>query len=65
MIDPYDGTAQVGDIGRAESLLRPAGKARFGATLVDVVSQGEYINKGARVEVIERAGNRVVVREVD
>ncbi len=63
--DPYDGIAQVGDIGRSETLLRPAGKARFGATLVDVVSQGEYIPKGDRVEVIERGGSRVVVRRVD
>jgi len=63
--DAYDGAAQVGDIGRAESLLRPSGKARFGAMLVDVVSEAEYILKGTRVEVIERHGNRVVVRRVD
>jgi len=60
--DPYDGLAQVGDMGCAESLLRPSGKARFGAILVDVVSEGEYIPKGTRVEVVERRGNRVVVR---
>ena len=65
MDDPYGGAAQVGDIGRSESLLRPAGKARFGALLVDVVSEGEYIQKGVRVEVIERAGNRVVVRHMN
>ncbi len=65
MADPYDGTARVGDIGQAESLLRPAGKARFGATLVDVVSEGEYIEAGTRVEVVQRHGNRVVVRRVD
>jgi membrane-bound serine protease (ClpP class) len=63
--DPYDGIAKVGDIGRSESDLRPAGKARFGATLVDVVSQGEFIARRTRVEVVERHGNRVVVRRVD
>lgn len=63
--DPYEGAARVGDFGTTESLLRPAGKARFGATLVDVVSQGEYIQEGLRVEVIERRGNRVVVRRVE
>ncbi len=62
MDDPYDGAASLGDIGLSESLLRPAGKARFGATLVDVVSEGEYIPRGTRVEVVERHGNRVVVR---
>lgn len=63
--DPYHGVAKVGDIGRTETLLRPAGKARFGAVLVDVVSQGDYIDSGQKVEVIERYGNRVVVRRVD
>jgi len=63
--DPYAGLARVGDRGHAESLLRPAGKARFGHLLVDVVSEGEYIQKGVPVEVVERHGNRVVVRRVD
>ena len=63
--DPYDGIAQVGDIGRTEGPLRPAGKARFGAVLVDVVSEGEYIDKSVRVEVTRREGNRVVVRRID
>lgn len=65
MEDPYDGLAQVGDMGRTESLLRPAGKARFGARLIDVVSEGEYIQKDTRVEVIARHGNRVVVRRAE
>ena len=54
---------RVGDIGQTETLLRPAGKARFGSILVDVVSRGEYIESGQRVEVIEYVGNRVVVRK--
>jgi membrane-bound serine protease (ClpP class) len=61
--DPYHGIAKVGDIGRTETMLRPAGKARFGAVLVDVVSQGDFVSNGERVEVIERCGNRVVVRK--
>ncbi|MGQ9650424.1 MAG: NfeD family protein [Phycisphaerae bacterium] len=60
--DPYHGVALVGDTGTAETLLRPAGKARFGRMLVDVVSEGEYIESGAAVVVVERRGNRVVVR---
>jgi len=55
----------VGDVGVVEGLLRPAGKARFGENLLDVVSQGEYITNGQRVKVIERRGNRIVVREVE
>lgn len=60
--DPYRGLARVGDVGEAAGPLRPAGKARFGSQLVDVVTQGEYLEGGAQVEVIERRGNRVVVR---
>lgn len=60
--DPYWGAARVGDIGAAEGTLRPSGKARFGSVLVDVVTQGELIDAGAKVEIVERRGNRVVVR---
>jgi len=62
--DPYRGAARIGDIGVTEGPLRPAGKARFGSALVDVVSEGEYLGAKAKIEVIERRGNRVVVRAV-
>jgi membrane-bound serine protease (ClpP class) len=62
--DPYRGAARIGDVGAAEGPLRPAGKARFGNVLVDVVTQGEYLEADVRLEVIERRGNRVVVRAV-
>ena len=62
--DPYGGLARLGDIGYCESPLRPAGKARFGTMLVDVVSEGDMVGAGAEIEVIERRGNRVVVREI-
>lgn len=60
--DPYRGAAHVGELGRTESPLRPAGKARFGGMLVDVVAQGDFLDAGQAVEVVERRGNRVVVR---
>jgi membrane-bound serine protease (ClpP class) len=59
---PYPFAAHVGDEGIAEGPLRPAGKARFGSELVDVVSEGDFIDAKARIKVIERRGNRVVVR---
>jgi len=52
---------KVGDTGMAESLLRPAGRARFGNRWVNVVADGDYIPKGRRVRIVEVAGNRVVV----
>ncbi|MEK7711323.1 MAG: NfeD family protein [Planctomycetota bacterium] len=60
--DPYRGAARVGDLGTAEGPLRPAGKARFADMLVDVVTQGEFLESQSRIVVIERRGNRVVVR---
>lgn len=63
--DPYHGLARVGDVGVVEAPLRPAGKARFGSMMVDVVTEGDLVDTGARVEVIERRGNRVVVRPTD
>lgn len=60
--DPYLGLARPGDLGEAVGSLRPAGKARLSGALVDVVTQGEFLDAGARVEVVERRGNVVVVR---
>jgi membrane-bound serine protease (ClpP class) len=54
-------TKLLGEIGVAETQLRPAGKARFAGQLVDVVTQGDLIEKGQRVKVIEAAGARIVV----
>ncbi len=52
----------VGALGRVASDLRPAGKARFGEHLVDVVSYGSFIEAGTDVVVIELKGTRVVVK---
>jgi membrane-bound serine protease (ClpP class) len=54
----------VGDIGEVVSILRPTGKARFGDAIVDVVAEAEFLDKGAKVEIIEIHGNRVVVKAV-
>jgi membrane-bound serine protease (ClpP class) len=52
-----------GAAGVAESFLRPAGIARFGERRIDVVSEGDFIEQGAKVVIVRTAGNRVVVRE--
>ncbi len=54
----------LGAIGVAATPLRPAGKTQFGEQFVDVVAEGGYVRPGARVQVIEIEGNRVVVKEV-
>ena len=56
--------ALLGAIGVAATPLRPAGKTQFGEQFVDVVAEGGFVRPGARVQVIEIEGNRVVVKEV-
>ncbi len=52
---------RVGDTGRTTTMLRPAGKARFGQRTVDVMTAGELLDRGTEVQVVEVRGNRVVV----
>jgi membrane-bound ClpP family serine protease len=59
-----DYKALLGAIGVAATTLRPAGKARIGDEYLDVVAEGDYVNPGSRVQVIEIEGNRIVVKEV-
>lgn len=54
---------QVGDVGEALTKLRPAGRARFGDTVVDVVALADFLEAGTRVVIVEMHGNRVVVRK--
>lgn len=51
----------AGSKGVAESILRPAGKALFSDELYDVVTEGEFIEKGSAIEVLAIQGNRIVV----
>ena len=55
---------RIGDLGTADSFLRPAGKARFGQRYVDVITDGDFIAKGTPVKVVRLSGSRVVVGEV-
>jgi len=58
---PAFGEIKIGDAGVVKTLLRPAGKAEFNNMLYDVVSQGEFVETGARITVLEIKGNRIVV----
>jgi len=54
----------VGQHGVAVTPLRPAGAARLAAQLVDVVSEGVYVEAGTPVRVSRVEGNRVIVEPV-
>jgi membrane-bound ClpP family serine protease len=51
--------------GRSITPLRPSGIAEFDGVKLDVVTQGEFIGRNARIKVISVSGRRVVVREVN
>jgi membrane-bound serine protease (ClpP class) len=52
---------KAGDRGVASTALRPSGKVRIGAELCDVVTEGQFIDSGAEVVVLQIHGNRIVV----
>jgi len=54
----------LGKIGVAITALRPAGIALIDDQRVDVVSQGDFIENGARVKVVNTSSSRVMVSRV-
>lgn len=54
----------VGKQGIAFTTLRPSGTVIIDGERLDVVTQGSYIEKDSKVEVIKTEGSRLVVREV-
>lgn len=80
LLAPMSGQ-ELSDLSRRESLgqfehllhkhgttftpLVPGGKARVGEQLVDVVTEGEFIDRGLPIEVVEVHGTKIVVRAVD
>lgn len=54
----------VGKTGVARTPLRPVGNADFDGVQLDVVSRGEYIERGTPVVVVEVEGRRIVVKPI-
>jgi membrane-bound serine protease (ClpP class) len=55
----------VSSTGVALTPLRPAGRAQFDEQVVDVVTEGDFIEPGDPVEVLSVHGNRIVVHSFD
>lgn len=53
----------VGRVGVAKTKLRPAGRAVFDGEPYDVMSQGDYIDPGTEVQIVEVKSNRIMVRK--
>jgi membrane-bound serine protease (ClpP class) len=57
-------TKRLGEVGVAVSVLRPGGKAQFGDEILDVITQGDMIAKGAQVRIIGNSGTEAIVEAV-
>ena len=53
-----------GDVGTTMSPLRPSGKMQVDDFMVDVVTEGDFVDSGQNVRVIGKQGSRVIVRPV-
>jgi membrane-bound serine protease (ClpP class) len=54
----------LGQTGVTTTPLLPSGKALFGDQMVDVIADGEVVERDQSVRVVEVRGNRVLVRQV-
>ena len=57
--------ALTGKSGIALSSLRPAGTALIEGERIDVLTEGEYIEKDTRIRVERVEGNRIFVRKTE
>lgn len=59
-----DSRERLGQEGVADSALRPAGIGVFDGQRLNIIAQGEYIERGTAIKIIEMAGRRIVVEKV-
>ena len=52
---------KVGDKGEVITALRPSGKVSINGEYFDVVTEGEFMEKGTPIMVTQASGNRIVV----
>ncbi|HNX74398.1 MAG TPA: NfeD family protein [Candidatus Rifleibacterium sp.] len=54
----------LGKEGVATTMLRPSGIARIDGERLDVITDGEFVEKGAKVRVVKALAGRIIVSEV-
>ena len=55
----------LGQIGQTQTTLKPFGVAVFEGKTVDVCSQGDFIDRGKTVQIIQITGKTVVVKRCE
>jgi membrane-bound serine protease (ClpP class) len=56
--------AFIGKEGTAESMLRPSGMALVDGKRMDVVTEGEFLERGVKVKVVAVKEGRLVVKKI-
>ena len=59
------GNIRPGKRGRALSTLRPAGRAEFDGEILDVQTEGEFLEPGTELEILRVDSNKVVVKGLE
>lgn len=54
----------LGKEGVTTTVLRPSGMAEFDGVRLNVVSEGEFIQSGTRVQIVRVEGSRILVRTI-
>lgn len=55
----------LGQIGQTQTTLKPFGMAEFSGKTIDVCSQGDFIDRGETVQIIQITGKTVVVKRYE
>lgn len=53
----------IGDKGMAISRIAPGGNARFGDSIVEVASYGDFIDNGTPIEIISLEDNKIYIKK--
>ena len=59
-----DYSSLLGKKGVVIAKLRPAGSIEIAEQKIDVISQGEFIDIGVMVEIVEIIGNKIIVKKI-
>ncbi|MBM3252867.1 MAG: nodulation protein NfeD [Candidatus Omnitrophica bacterium] len=54
----------LGRHGKTISILRPSGRAIFGNEILDVITEGDFIDQDKEIQVVSIEGNRIIVKSV-
>jgi hypothetical protein len=51
--------------GRAISALRPIGKAEVNEQIVEVRTNGDYLDSGSRIRIIKIVSNQIIIEPIN